>query len=110
VRAGEHRGRRGRAGARDARAAGGRRHGRGGGACSSTAEHDAARRCRYKSYCANVARTYLIDPPRTVSDAYAALLAAHAAARGALRAGARCADVHVAAAAALAAAPGGAAD
>jgi nucleosome binding factor SPN SPT16 subunit len=65
--------------------------------------------CRYKSYCANVGRTYLIDPPRAVSDAYAALLAAHAAASAALREGSRCADVHAAAVAALAASPGGAA-
>lgn len=63
--------------------------------------------CRYKSYCSNVGRTYLIDPPRAVSDAYAALLAAHAAAIGKLREGTRCSDVYVAAAAALAAAPGG---
>ena len=65
--------------------------------------------CRYKWYCSNVGRTYLIDPPRGVSDAYTALLAAHAAATAALREGARCSDVHAAAAAALAAAPGGAA-
>ena len=63
--------------------------------------------CRYKSYCSNVGRTYLIDPPRAVSEAYAALLAAHSAALGALREGVRCSDVYAAAAAALAAAPGG---
>jgi nucleosome binding factor SPN SPT16 subunit len=64
--------------------------------------------CRYKWYCSNVGRTYLIDPPRVVSDAYSALLAAHAAACAALREGARCSDVHAAAVAALTAAPGGA--
>ena len=64
--------------------------------------------CRYKWYCSNVGRTYLIDPPRVVSDAYVALLAAHAAACAALCEGARCSDVYAAAAAALAGAPGGA--
>jgi hypothetical protein len=63
--------------------------------------------CRYKSYCANIARTYLIDAPDAVNDAYTALLAAHRAATGALRAGARCSDVHAAAVAALPAATGG---
>jgi nucleosome binding factor SPN SPT16 subunit len=63
--------------------------------------------CRYKGYCANVRRTYLIDPLRAVSDAYVALHAAHTAGAGALREGARCAQVYGAAAAALAAAPGG---
>ncbi len=65
--------------------------------------------CRYKSYCSNVGRTYLIDPPRAVSDAYAALLATHTAAVGALHAGARFSGVYAAAAAALAATPNGAA-
>ena len=64
--------------------------------------------CRYKWYCSNVGRTYLIDPPRVVSDAYTALLAAHAAACAALREGVRCSDVYAAAVAALTAAPGGA--
>lgn len=64
--------------------------------------------CRYKWYCSNVGRTYLIDPPRVVSDAYTALLAAHSAACAALREGVRCSDVHAAAVAALAAMPGGA--
>ena len=50
----------------------------------------------------------VIDPPRVVSDAYSALLAAHAAACAALREGVRCSDVHAAAVAALTAAPGGA--
>lgn len=56
---------------------------------------------RYKSYCSSVARTYLIDPPPAVAEAYAALVAAHSAALDALRPGARCCDVHAAAAAAL---------
>jgi nucleosome binding factor SPN SPT16 subunit len=57
--------------------------------------------CRYKSYCANVGRTYLIDAPPAVTAAYTALLAAHAAATAAAVEGARCCDVYAAALAAL---------
>lgn len=64
--------------------------------------------CRYKHYCSIVGRTYMIDAPVAVTQAYAALVAAHSAAIDALRVGARCCDAHAAARAALCAAPGGA--
>ena len=64
--------------------------------------------CKYKDFCANVGRTYLLDAPQAVSGAYAALCAAHAAAVAALTDGNTCGAVYDAAAAALAAHPQGA--
>ncbi len=43
---------------------------------------------RYSSYCANVCRTYLIDPSKQMEAEYMALLAAQEAAIGALVEGA----------------------
>ena len=65
--------------------------------------------CKYKDFCSNVGRTYLLDAPQAVSGAYAALCAAHAAAVAALVDGATCGDVYDAAAAALEVHPQGAA-
>jgi len=62
---------------------------------------------RYKSYCATVGRSFLIDAPAAVAAAYDSLLVAHAAAIRACVAGAACSAVHAAAAAALRARPGG---
>lgn len=43
---------------------------------------------RYQNYCANVSRTYIINPTKTQEAQYAALLKAHEAAIGALKEGA----------------------
>ena len=40
--------------------------------------------CRYSSYCANIGRTYFIDPSKEQEAQYAAVSAAHAAAIAAL--------------------------
>ena len=45
-------------------------------------------RCRYASYCANVARTYFVDPTKEQEEQYAALQEAQAAAVAALVEGA----------------------
>ena len=42
---------------------------------------------RYAMYCANVARTYLVDPNKTQEEEYKALLSAQEAAIAALREG-----------------------
>nr|GEX00042.1 FACT complex subunit SPT16-like [Tanacetum cinerariifolium] len=52
---------------------------------------------QYKCYCANVARTFLIDPNATQSKAYKVLLKAHEAAIGALKVGSKASDVYRAA-------------
>nr|GEU86794.1 FACT complex subunit SPT16-like [Tanacetum cinerariifolium] len=52
---------------------------------------------RYNSYCANVARTFLIDSNATQSKAYQVLLKAHEAAIGALKVGNKASDVYRAA-------------
>ncbi|XP_076914841.1 FACT complex subunit SPT16-like [Bidens hawaiensis] len=52
---------------------------------------------RYNSYCANVARTFLIDSNTTQSKAYQVLLKAHEAAVGALKPGNKASDVYKAA-------------
>lgn len=44
--------------------------------------------CRYASYCANIARTYFVDPNQQQQDEYVALQEAHAAAVAALVEGA----------------------
>ena len=49
---------------------------------------------RYSSYCSNIGRTYMFDPPQEQMDAYNALLGAHRAAVAALRPGAALADVY----------------
>jgi len=43
---------------------------------------------RYQNYCANVSRTYIINPTKVQEGQYAALLKAHEAAIGALKEGA----------------------
>lgn len=43
---------------------------------------------RYQNYCANVSRTYLINPSKAQEGQYAALLKAHEAAVAALKEGA----------------------
>jgi nucleosome binding factor SPN SPT16 subunit len=43
---------------------------------------------RYQNYCANVSRTYLINPNKVQEGQYNALLKAHEAAVGALKEGA----------------------
>lgn len=45
-------------------------------------------RCSYASYCANVARTYFVDPSKEQAEQYAALQEAQAAAVAALVEGA----------------------
>ncbi|MFS7894138.1 putative peptidase M24, PH-like domain superfamily, FACT complex subunit Spt16 [Helianthus anomalus] len=52
---------------------------------------------RYNSYCANVARTFLIDSNTTQSKAYQVLLKAHEAAVGAMMPGNKGSDVYKAA-------------
>lgn len=52
---------------------------------------------RYNSYCANVARTILIDSTATQSKAYQVLLKAHEAAIGAMKPGNKASDVYKAA-------------
>ncbi|KAL8229891.1 hypothetical protein R6Q57_014791 [Mikania cordata] len=52
---------------------------------------------RYNSYCANVARTFLIDSNMTQSKAYQVLLKAHEAAVAALKPGNKACDVYKAA-------------
>ncbi|KAK9049570.1 hypothetical protein SSX86_031461 [Deinandra increscens subsp. villosa] len=52
---------------------------------------------RYNSYCANVARTFLIDSNATQSKAYQVLLKAHEAAVGSLKPGNKASDVYKAA-------------
>ncbi|KAK9074443.1 hypothetical protein SSX86_007041 [Deinandra increscens subsp. villosa] len=52
---------------------------------------------RYNSYCANVARTFLIDSNATQSKAYQVLLKAHEAAVGALKPGNKASDAYKAA-------------
>ncbi|KAD7116726.1 hypothetical protein R6Q59_006536 [Mikania micrantha] len=52
---------------------------------------------RYNSYCANVARTFLIDSNTTQSKAYQVLLKAHEAAVAALKPGNKACDVYKAA-------------
>jgi Xaa-Pro aminopeptidase len=42
---------------------------------------------RYQSYCANVSRTYIINPNKAQEAQYSALLAAHEAACAALKEG-----------------------
>ncbi len=56
---------------------------------------------KYSLYCANVARTYLVDPSKRQQEEYAALLAALEAAVKALVPGAPCSAAHAAAVAAL---------
>jgi hypothetical protein len=56
---------------------------------------------RYASYCANVGRTYLINPSKVMEAQYGALLAAHDAAVAALVDGAPCSAPYDAAVAAL---------
>ncbi|XP_076957772.1 FACT complex subunit SPT16-like [Bidens hawaiensis] len=52
---------------------------------------------RYSSYCANVARTFLIDSNANQSKAYQVLLKAHEAAVGSLKPGNKASDVYKAA-------------
>ncbi|KAI3823750.1 hypothetical protein L1987_05191 [Smallanthus sonchifolius] len=52
---------------------------------------------RYNSYCANVARTFLMDSNATQSKAYQVLLKAHEAAVGSLKPGNKASDVYKAA-------------
>lgn len=59
---------------------------------------------RYASYCSNIARTYIIDGTKQQEGEYKALLAAQAAAIGALKEGTPAADVYAAAVKALEAA------
>jgi len=56
---------------------------------------------RYSSYCANVARTYMVDPTKEMEGEYKAVAAAHAAAVGALVDGAPMSAAHAAVVAAL---------
>ena len=56
---------------------------------------------RYASYCANVGRTYFVNPSETKKARYAAALEAHTAAVKALVAGAKTGDVYAAAEAVL---------
>ena len=56
---------------------------------------------RYSMYCANLVRTYLVDPSKPQERAYKAMLDAQKAAIGALKPGAKCSDVHAAAKKAL---------
>ncbi|KAK9903552.1 hypothetical protein WJX75_008667 [Coccomyxa subellipsoidea] len=56
---------------------------------------------RYNLFCANLARTYLVDPSKTQQEEYAALLAAAEAATKALVPGAPCSDAFAAAVKAL---------
>lgn len=56
---------------------------------------------RYNLYCANVARSYLVDPSKTQQDEYAAVLAAMEAATKALVPGVPCSDAYNAAVKAL---------
>ncbi|XP_051146785.1 FACT complex subunit SPT16-like [Andrographis paniculata] len=53
--------------------------------------------CRYRSYCSNVARTFLIDANSVQSKAYEVLLKAHDAAIKALRSGKKSSDAYLAA-------------
>jgi nucleosome binding factor SPN SPT16 subunit len=59
---------------------------------------------RYKSYCSDVGRTYLIDPTADQQAAYTALTQGYEAALGALRVGAELRSVHDAVVAAVTAA------
>jgi nucleosome binding factor SPN SPT16 subunit len=52
---------------------------------------------RYKSYCSNIARTFLVDPPRKMSDMYEALVEVHDACLAAMRPGKQLREVHGAA-------------
>ena len=52
---------------------------------------------RYSLYCANLARTYLVDPSKQQQEQYAALLAAADAASKALAPGAKCSAAYAAA-------------
>lgn len=52
---------------------------------------------RYSLYCANAARTYLVDPSKQQQEQYAALLAAAEAASKALVPGAKCSAAYAAA-------------
>lgn len=54
--------------------------------------------CRYASYCANVGRTYFVDPNKEMEEQYAAVNAAHAAAIAALVEGAPMSAAYAAAA------------
>jgi Xaa-Pro aminopeptidase len=54
--------------------------------------------CRYASYCANVGRTYFVDPNKEMEEQYAAVNAAHAAAIAALVEGAPMSAAYTAAA------------
>ena len=56
---------------------------------------------RYSLYCANAARTYLVDPSKQQQEQYAALLAAVEAASKALEPGAKCSAAYSAAVQAL---------
>ncbi|KAF6251518.1 global transcription factor [Scenedesmus sp. NREL 46B-D3] len=60
-------------------------------ACDDNALHDGvilvSLGTRYQSYCANVSRTYIINPNKAQEAQYAALLAAHEAACAALKEG-----------------------
>ncbi len=51
----------------------------------------------YQNYCSNVARTFLIDPPKEVSDTYEVLIAVHDACQRAMRPGAPLKAVYAAA-------------
>ena len=51
----------------------------------------------YQNYCSNVARTFLIDPPKEVSDTYETLLAVQDACLAAMRPGAPLKSVYAAA-------------
>ncbi|CAN6642426.1 FACT complex subunit Spt16p [Trichomonascus vanleenenianus] len=52
---------------------------------------------RYKSYCSNVSRTFLIDPTKAQEENYNFLLALQAKALDAIKAGVACKDVYAAA-------------
>ncbi len=56
---------------------------------------------RYNLFCANLARSYLVDPSKTQQDEYTAVLAAAEAATKALVPGAPCSDAYSAAVKAL---------
>ncbi|KAI8465881.1 MAG: global transcription factor [Monoraphidium minutum] len=60
---------------------------------------------RYSSYCANIARTYIVDGSKQQEGEYRALLAAQAAVIAALREGAAAADAYAAAQKSLALSP-----
>ena len=49
---------------------------------------------RYASYCSNIARTYMMDPPQEQADAYKAVFAAHELAVSEMQPGVKLADLY----------------